>query len=70
MSCGLYCGGDTRQAHHVGTRCLSEKRDAEQKEQVHAHRLLLPEPDSWVESLRTTTPLSTGAGSRPSGRLS
>ena len=39
VSCGLYCGGDVRQACDVGTRCLREQRDGEKEEQVHAYKL-------------------------------
>src|SRR5438445_1942611 len=39
VSCGLYCGGDVRQARHVGTRRLREQRDGEKEEQVHAYKL-------------------------------
>lgn len=33
VSCGLDCGGDVRQARHVGMRCLREQRVREKKEE-------------------------------------
>ncbi len=42
LSCGLYCGGDGRQARHVGTTCLREQWGREKKEeQAHVHKLTL-----------------------------
>ncbi|HMF62792.1 MAG TPA: hypothetical protein VK608_01800 [Edaphobacter sp.] len=38
VSCGLCCGGDIRQARHVGTPCLGEERGGQQQEE-YAHAL-------------------------------